>query len=427
MAEAADGGSPTIRRRSRSRSPPRTGSPAPGRRRGRGHQLRVDGPRGPAGLPPQPRRRSARGLHRRDLRPHGAAARRRGAGRRPLHRDRLDRAHPRRPGPRARSGGPPPEGRRLAAAAGRASPPATPQALQDRTRAEQERISASAFAARAAAEQARWDSEARFRAVFAEAVIGIGVGRHRRDRSSRSTRRCATCSATPPRSCCAANRSGRSSTPTTRRGCGSRSRSCSPGERDHLRVEKAYYRTDGAEIWTDLVLSLIRDPDGAPQYMVAMMENITERHRLQTRLRHQALHDPLTGLPNRTLFFERLDAALARPAAGARRLLPGPRRLQGGQRHPRPRRRRPAAAAPSPGRLRRRGARRRPPGGPDGRRRVRRAGRALDRHDEQLRAVARSALDGRAATRSRSPAARSSCPRASAWCERRRRPPTPPS
>ena len=32
--------------------------------------------------------------------------------------------------------------------------------------------------------------------------------------------------------------------------------------------------------------------------------------RLQTRLRHQALHDPLTGLPNRTLFFERLDAAL---------------------------------------------------------------------------------------------------------------------
>ena len=40
------------------------------------------------------------------------------------------------------------------------------------------------------------------------------------------------------------------------------------------------------------------------------MENITERHRLQTRLRHQALHDPLTGLPNRTLFFERLDAAL---------------------------------------------------------------------------------------------------------------------
>ena len=43
----------------------------------------------------------------------------------------------------------------------------------------------------------------------------------------------------------------------------------------------------------------------------------SRRERLQTRLRHQALHDPLTGLPNRTLFFERLDAALlARDAAG---------------------------------------------------------------------------------------------------------------
>jgi diguanylate cyclase (GGDEF)-like protein len=40
------------------------------------------------------------------------------------------------------------------------------------------------------------------------------------------------------------------------------------------------------------------------------MENITERHRLQTRLQHQAQHDPLTDLPNRTLFFERLEAAL---------------------------------------------------------------------------------------------------------------------
>src|SRR5690606_39801974 len=42
----------------------------------------------------------------------------------------------------------------------------------------------------------------------------------------------------------------------------------------------------------------------------AMVADDTERHRLETSLRHQALHDPLTGLPNRTLFFERLEAAL---------------------------------------------------------------------------------------------------------------------
>ena len=33
---------------------------------------------------------------------------------------------------------------------------------------------------------------------------------------------------------------------------------------NHLRVEKPYYRKDGEEIWTDLVLSLVRDPEGNP-------------------------------------------------------------------------------------------------------------------------------------------------------------------
>ncbi len=40
---------------------------------------------------------------------------------------------------------------------------------------------------------------------------------------------------------------------------------------------------------------------------------LAARAELQDRLRHQALHDPLTGLPNRTLFFDRLGAALADP------------------------------------------------------------------------------------------------------------------
>ena len=99
-------------------------------------------------------------------------------------------------------------------------------------------------------------------------------------------------------------------------------------------------------VWTDLTVSLIRDDDGRPRFTVAMIEDITERYELQQRLRFQALHDPLTGLPNRTLFFE-----TARPrssttpgaAPAGRGLLPRPGRLQGDQRQPRPRPRRPAA------------------------------------------------------------------------------------
>jgi diguanylate cyclase (GGDEF)-like protein/PAS domain S-box-containing protein len=183
-------------------------------------------------------------------------------------------------------------------------------ALQDRTRREQERISASAFAARAVAEQARWDSETRFRTVFAEAVIGIGVA----DTAGRFLEV----------NHALAQMLGHSESalltgviwtlvhPDDVPGLWERVKELLAGDRNHLRVEKAYVRPDGSELWADVVLSLVRDPEGRPQYMVAMAENVTERHRLQIRLQHEALHDPLTGLPNRTLFFERLDAELGR-------------------------------------------------------------------------------------------------------------------
>ncbi len=90
------------------------------------------------------------------------------------------------------------------------------------------------------------------------------------------------------------------------------------GERDHFRVEKPYFTRDGQIVWTDLVVSLIRDQHHRPRFVVAMVEDVTERHLLQIRLRHQALHDPLTQLPNRTLLYERLADVFDDPDTEAR-------------------------------------------------------------------------------------------------------------
>ncbi|MFC9326348.1 putative bifunctional diguanylate cyclase/phosphodiesterase [Kitasatospora sp. NPDC057015] len=88
------------------------------------------------------------------------------------------------------------------------------------------------------------------------------------------------------------------------------------GERDRLRMEKRLKHREGRTVLSNVTLSLIRDGAGRPMYTLAMVEDITEQRRLWDRLKYQALHDPLTRLPNRALFFERLDAACLTAADG---------------------------------------------------------------------------------------------------------------
>ena len=88
------------------------------------------------------------------------------------------------------------------------------------------------------------------------------------------------------------------------------------GAREHLHQEFPFPHRDGRTVWTNLHVSLLRDAAGAPRYTLAIAEDISEQRLLRERLHRQARHDPLTGLPNRTLFFERLRAACA--ARGAR-------------------------------------------------------------------------------------------------------------
>jgi diguanylate cyclase (GGDEF)-like protein/PAS domain S-box-containing protein len=55
--------------------------------------------------------------------------------------------------------------------------------------------------------------------------------------------------------------------------------------------------------------------DGEPQYLLSLSEDITERKQAEARIAHMAHHDPLTDLPNRAAFSERLAFTLERAAA----------------------------------------------------------------------------------------------------------------
>jgi diguanylate cyclase (GGDEF)-like protein/PAS domain S-box-containing protein len=88
------------------------------------------------------------------------------------------------------------------------------------------------------------------------------------------------------------------------------------GERRRYVTEKRYLRADGHLVWVSLSLSPVRDEDGEALYLVSHMHDVTERKQTEAKLAHQAMHDPLTGLPNRTLFTDRMLLAKARLRRG---------------------------------------------------------------------------------------------------------------
>jgi diguanylate cyclase (GGDEF)-like protein/PAS domain S-box-containing protein len=63
----------------------------------------------------------------------------------------------------------------------------------------------------------------------------------------------------------------------------------------------------GHEGWTSAVYSPHLSPTGEIMGVVGIVVDITERKRAEDQLMHNALHDDLTGLPNRALFVDRLD------------------------------------------------------------------------------------------------------------------------
>ncbi len=70
-------------------------------------------------------------------------------------------------------------------------------------------------------------------------------------------------------------------------------------------------RKDGSLVWVLQNENLVEGPDGRLSVIEGTTIDITERKRAEEQVKHLAFHDPLTNLPNRLLFNDRLTLAVA--------------------------------------------------------------------------------------------------------------------
>jgi diguanylate cyclase (GGDEF)-like protein/PAS domain S-box-containing protein len=71
----------------------------------------------------------------------------------------------------------------------------------------------------------------------------------------------------------------------------------------YYQLEKRFCHCDGYTVWTSSSVSVVRDASGRPLYLIAYVENITERKLLEEKIRASSITDELTGLHNRRGFF----------------------------------------------------------------------------------------------------------------------------
>ncbi|MER6732862.1 putative bifunctional diguanylate cyclase/phosphodiesterase [Streptomyces puniciscabiei] len=78
------------------------------------------------------------------------------------------------------------------------------------------------------------------------------------------------------------------------------------GRQAKLRCTRRLKHPEGHSVWVQVTVAPLSGEAG----VLLSVADISARRELQARLRHLQMHDPVTRLPNRTLFFERLTAAL---------------------------------------------------------------------------------------------------------------------
>ena len=87
------------------------------------------------------------------------------------------------------------------------------------------------------------------------------------------------------------------------------------GQIDHHHRERRYLTANGEPAWISVHATVLRDHAGRPAQVLTQLIDVTERHELESQLRHLTDHDPLTGWLNR----RGLEAELAEHVAHVNR------------------------------------------------------------------------------------------------------------
>lgn len=82
------------------------------------------------------------------------------------------------------------------------------------------------------------------------------------------------------------------------------------GEINYFQLEKRYLHRNGRIVWVTVNISLVRDANGKPERFMGQIQDISARKEVEQRLQYMATHDALTGLPNRILYYDRLNHAI---------------------------------------------------------------------------------------------------------------------
>jgi diguanylate cyclase (GGDEF)-like protein/PAS domain S-box-containing protein len=185
-------------------------------------------------------------------------------------------------------------------------------AMKDRVLSEQQSIQRAAGHALVEAQRGRLDSQRRLQAVFDAAAIAIAIC-DLDGRIVEANQGLANMIGTEP-----AMLAGRCVPdllhPDDRNPTRADIRRVLASGDQPVRVQRRLNRTETGTKWVMLSLSVVAASEGGHSYLVVVGEDITERHYLQQTLEHQARHDALTGLPNRTLLHLQLRATLQNAA-----------------------------------------------------------------------------------------------------------------